>query len=106
MRGFPMRREKEESKLYGFSPYGNLAAPYDHSTRALLNAGPGASRAQGIAESIRNALVDFRTRKNTDTGNKHYVCTPQPTRWHTHVVQSPSLTLPPRHRVGPEAASV
>eukprot|EP00964_Phaeocystis_antarctica_P150340 scaffold117735_cov81-Phaeocystis_antarctica.AAC.2 len=38
------------------------------------------------ASTKHNALVEFRTRKRTDTGNKHHGCTPQPTRWHTQVV--------------------
>ena len=44
------------------------------------------------------SLVDFRTRKNTDTGDKHHGCTPQPARWHTHVVpiieSNPPSTTP------------
>eukprot|EP00964_Phaeocystis_antarctica_P121752 scaffold85421_cov75-Phaeocystis_antarctica.AAC.2 len=87
----PRKRKKLESKL-ATALVPSLAAPYDHSTHtALLDAdGPGgaggASGAQAITESTHNALVEFRTRKKTDTGNKHHGCAPQPTRWHTQVV--------------------
>ena len=35
-------------------------------------------------------LVNFKTRKNTDTGNGHHGCTPQPTSWATQVYHSHS----------------
>eukprot|EP00964_Phaeocystis_antarctica_P055128 scaffold32406_cov70-Phaeocystis_antarctica.AAC.3 len=60
------------------------------------------------ASTKHNALVDFRTRKNTTpatstTGVYHS----HSQRGGTHKsYQSSSLALPPRHRVGPEAASV